>query len=86
MLKNIIRAITFNSKQILMTILFDLIVMYIYALFAYYYVSETFFNPAIGDTGGENMCISVWKCFITILSLVKFLNYLFSRGQDHQEA
>lgn len=52
-----------------MTTIFGLIVIYIYALFAYYYVSETFYNSSIGLTGGENMCTSVWKCVLTIFSL-----------------
>lgn len=53
-----------------MTTLFALIVMYIYALFGYYYLSETFFNYSMGETGGENLCTSVLRCFLTIFSLV----------------
>ena len=71
-LKNVFRSITYNSKQIIMTVIFVIIIIYIYALFAYYYISETFFNPNLGDEGGENMCISVWRCFLTIFSLVSF--------------
>lgn len=55
-----------------MTTIFALVVVYIYALFAYYYLSETFYNFSIGDDGGENICTSVWTCFLTIFSLVAF--------------
>jgi hypothetical protein len=47
---------TFNGKTIIMTSVFGNIVIFMYGLFGYYYVSETFFNRDTGDRGGENLC------------------------------
>ena len=65
---------TFSGKTIIMTSVFGNIVIFMYGLFGYYYVSETFFNRDTGDRGGENLCQSVWLCFMTVFALVKFYN------------
>jgi hypothetical protein len=46
-------------------------VVYNYSLFAFFYVDDTFFNKATGPNFGENICVSVFQCFLTILSLVR---------------
>ena len=45
-----------------------MIVIYIYSLFAYYYLLDSFWNSSFGEAG-ENQCTSVFHCFLTILSL-----------------
>jgi hypothetical protein len=68
-LRNVIKAITFNKKQLILTTLLGVIIVYIYSLFAYYYLIDSFWNSAFG-TAGENQCTSVFHCFLTIFSLV----------------
>lgn len=57
-----------------MAVVFGVMVAYIYALYAFYYVSETMFNRATGPDGGENYCTSVFLCFINIITLVRELD------------
>ena len=68
-LQNVILAFTRNSDQIFLTIIFESIIIYIYSSFAYFYVSESFYNYTIGSTG-ENLCVGMWHCFLTIFALV----------------
>jgi hypothetical protein len=68
-LQNVILAFTRNADQIFLTIIFESIIIYIYSSFAYFYVSESFYNYTIGSTG-ENLCVGMWHCFLTIFALV----------------
>lgn len=61
-------AVTTNSQQILLTAALLIIVIFIFSLFAYEFVLDTFWNDAFD--GGENQCTSVRHCFFTIVSLV----------------
>lgn len=53
-----------------MAVVFGVMVAYIYSLYAFYYISETMFNLDTGTDGGENYCISVWLCFLNVITLV----------------
>jgi hypothetical protein len=64
----VIKAITYQSKQLLMTGLLNTIFVYMYSSYGYFYISETFYNYSIGDHG-ENMCVTMFQCFTTIFSL-----------------
>lgn len=68
-LKNIVKAIIYNSNQLLLTLLLGVVITYILSLFAYYYLIDTFWNDVFGKAG-ENQCSSVFHCFLTIYSLV----------------
>jgi hypothetical protein len=72
-LQNVILAFTRNADQIFLTIIFESIIIYIYSSFAYFYVSESFYNYTIGTTG-ENLCVGMWHCFLTTFALVISLN------------
>jgi hypothetical protein len=67
-LQNVIKAITFNKKQLLLTTLLCTVIIYIYALFGYYYLIDSFWNSSFGDAG-ENQCTTVFHCFLTVFSL-----------------
>ena len=69
-LKILITAVTFNGTQILLAVILVSIVVFIFSLYAYYYVLDTFWNDSFD--GGENQCTSVRHCFFTIFSLVGF--------------
>lgn len=68
-MKNVIKAITYNKKQLILTAMLGLFIIYIYSLFAYYFINDTFFFPAVG-VKGENICTTVVHCFTTVISLV----------------
>lgn len=67
-LQNVIKAITFNKKQLLLTVLLCTVIIYIYALFGYYYLIDSFWNSSFGEAG-ENQCTTVFHCFLTVFSL-----------------
>ena len=64
------RAIRLNRDQFILLFVFLGCIVLIFASFAFYFVGETFWNAGIADGRGENMCVSVWQCFLTIFSLV----------------
>jgi predicted GIY-YIG superfamily endonuclease len=66
-LKVLSKSITYNGRQILLATALMVIIVYIYSLYAYYFVLDTFWNDAFD--GGENQCTSVRHCFFTIFSL-----------------
>jgi inositol 1,4,5-triphosphate receptor type 3 len=67
-LQNVIKAITYNKTQLILTTMLGLLIIYIYALFAYYFVNDTFYMSSVGDAG-ENVCTTVIQCLLTVISL-----------------
>lgn len=63
MLKNVVRSITGNFKQLALTLFLMLIVIYIYTLIGYNYLPDNFFNYGIY----EDQCNSVFGCLLTIV-------------------
>jgi hypothetical protein len=61
-------AMTTNGDQILLTAALLTIVIFLYSVFAYEYLLDTFWNDSFD--GGENQCTSVRHCFFTTFSLV----------------
>lgn len=63
-----IKAFTYHKVQIMTTFLLEIIFVYIFSIFAYYYINQTFYNYEVTSIG-ENLCIGVWHCFTTVFSL-----------------
>ena len=70
----IIRSVKFNVTTLILTTVMGLIVVYLYALLAFFFVDDTFFKPDIGNSFGENQCVSVAQCFMTVLALVEVVD------------
>jgi len=66
-IRNVIKSITYNSTQLILTVILGLLIIYIYALFGYYFVNDTFYMDNVG-IAGENICTSVFQCFLTVFS------------------
>ena len=66
-LKVLSKSITYNGKQIVLATCLVIIVIYIYSLYAYNFVLDTFWIDT--PEGGENQCTSVRHCFFAIFSL-----------------
>ena len=66
--KNVVQAVTRNRKQLLLTLLLCIIIMWIQTVFAYYYLQDSFWNDSFGESG-ENQCTSMLQCLQTIVSL-----------------
>lgn len=67
-LQIVVAAMTTNGEQILLAAILLTIVIFIYSVFAYEYVLDTFWNDSFD--GGENQCTSLRHCFFTMFSLV----------------
>merc|ERR1719446_747415 len=60
-LKNVLRAVTYNGQQLLMTALLALIVIYIYSIFGFLMLRNNYFNDDFSD---ERMCDKMFDCFV----------------------
>jgi len=67
-MKNIIRAITHNSKQLLLTAFLAIILLYFYSFFAFLYVDDTFWLSTV-EPAGESLCHTLIQCFTTVAAL-----------------
>lgn len=65
MLKNVIRSVTDNWTQVLLTFILMLIVLYIYAIIGYYFLVSNFYWTQI--EGGENMCHTLFACYVYMI-------------------
>lgn len=70
-LTNVIRSVTSNADQLLMTGLLALVIIYIFTTISFFYLQDTIYDYDINlfesDWVGENRCISMISCFITML-------------------
>jgi hypothetical protein len=48
-LKSVIKAVTLNGSSIMMTAMLGLIIIYIYSVFAYQFVSDTFYDDDVNN-------------------------------------
>ena len=67
-MKNIVRAITHNSKQLLLTAFLAIILLYFYSLIAFLYVDDTFWLSSV-EPSGESLCNTLIQCFTTVAAL-----------------
>ena len=63
-----IKAITYNKRQLILTTLLGVVITYVYACVGYFFIVDTFWNENFG-VAGENQCHSVFQCFFTMFSL-----------------
>ena len=70
-LTNVIRSVTSNAEQLLMTCLLTVIIIYIFTTLSFFYLQDTVydFNNFKYDSSwvGESKCTSMFTCFMTIL-------------------
>ena len=63
-LQYVIKAVTANASQLLLSALLQLIVIFIYTLLAFFNVTPDFWRADIGiDQHGENYGYTVFQCF-----------------------
>ena len=68
-LQNVTRAVTLNGKSILMTAMLGIIILYIYGVFAYEFVADTFYEGRVNsgklNRKGDSVCMNMLHCFLT---------------------
>lgn len=66
-LKTIVRSVTHNLYQLLLTSMLGVILIYIYSLVGFYFIDEMYYNSDVGPVG-ERSCTSMFHCYITTLN------------------
>lgn len=68
-LKDVIRSVTLNIQLLGMTAMLGVILVYIYSVIGFLFISDLYFDEGI-DTGlinkaGESICMSLLHCFLS---------------------
>jgi len=63
-LRNVVRSVTMNTQQLLMTSLLGLIFVYIYTLFGFWFLDDLYYDH---HKAQERTCTSMLQCFIITL-------------------
>jgi len=67
-LKNVIRAVTKNSKQLILTFILQTLTIYLFSMTGFFTVASTFYMSSIYPSG-ESTCSTAIQCFLTVFSL-----------------
>jgi len=67
-LRNVVKAVTHNVKQLLSTALLGIIMIYIYSIVGFFFSDDSYFNVDVGSYGGERQCQSMLQCYLTTLN------------------
>jgi hypothetical protein len=63
----ILASVMTSGKQLLLTAMLGLIILYIYAFWGFTVDTDMYFDDTIGEYG-ENQCQSLWLCFLTTVN------------------
>eukprot|EP00828_Plagiopyla_frontata_P047805 TRINITY_DN8946_c0_g1_i2.p1 TRINITY_DN8946_c0_g1~~TRINITY_DN8946_c0_g1_i2.p1 ORF type:complete len:322 (+),score=24.70 TRINITY_DN8946_c0_g1_i2:130-1095(+) len=58
-LKSVVRAVTYNINQLVLTFVFGLILIYMNSIIAFYFFYDTFYM-----NDGENTCTTLFQCLV----------------------
>ena len=68
-LKDVIRSVTMNISQLLMTAMLGLILIYNYGVIAFMFIPDLFFDEGIDrgllNKAGDSICMSLLHCFLS---------------------
>jgi len=68
-LQYVLKAVTKNSDQLLMTTILQSLVIFIYVLLAWYFIHPDFYLEDLAiDKHGEDTCQSIWACFLWLFA------------------
>merc|ERR1712216_597045 len=70
-LQDVIKAVTVNLNQLLMTSMLGAILIYNFAIFIFLFMSDNFFDGSIRsgllNKSGDSLCMSLIHCYMTTL-------------------
>lgn len=70
-LTDVVKAVTLNTNKLLATGLLAMVIIYIFTTVSFFYLQDTLYDYAINgfdsDWVGENMCESMFQCYLTII-------------------
>eukprot|EP01017_Pseudomicrothorax_dubius_P030236 TRINITY_DN3754_c0_g1_i4.p1 TRINITY_DN3754_c0_g1~~TRINITY_DN3754_c0_g1_i4.p1 ORF type:complete len:296 (-),score=88.04 TRINITY_DN3754_c0_g1_i4:58-945(-) len=70
-LQTVIRAISTNIDQLVMTFFLDFTIIYLYSIFSFEFIYDYFFLSSIAESNdkGENACIDMLQCYLNIINM-----------------
>lgn len=70
-LTDVVRAVTLNTNKLLSTGLLAMVIIYIFTTISFFYLQDTLYDYQVNafdsDYVGENMCESMFQCYMTII-------------------
>lgn len=63
MLQNVILSVSTNFRQLVLTFLLGVIMIYVFTIVGYRFLFADWYSGDVGDEG-ENMCTSLFQCFL----------------------
>jgi hypothetical protein len=82
-LKDVIKAVTYHFKELISTVVLAALITNVYSSFGYYYITDNFYSYSM-PPNGENMCISMWHCFLSIFTWVRFAHAGSAHRRRHR--
>lgn len=71
-LQNVIKAVTLNAEQLLMTSMLGAIIIYNFAIFAFLFLSDNFYdsniNKGLINKAGDSVCMSLLHCYFSTIN------------------
>ena len=68
-LQDVIKSVTTNLSQLLLTAMLGVIIIYIYGVIAYLFISDLYFDEGIHqgliNKAGDSICMSLLHCFLS---------------------
>ena len=74
-LKNVIRSVTRNANQLLLTLLLGLLILYMFSILMFYFLFDAYYNTSVlgGATVGQNLCSTMFQCYLSTVDFVRIL-------------
>ena len=71
-LKNVIRSVTRNGNQLLLTLVLGLIILYMFTILMFFFLFDSYWNQNIQPNGdaGQLMCSTMFQCYLTTVDYV----------------
>lgn len=69
-LNNLIKSLVSRTAAFLLVYCLIAIFMVIFAIYGFFFISESFYTKSDGGMVGENMCGSAFNCFMTMIMQV----------------
>jgi len=66
-LRNVIRSVTYNLRQLMLTGLLGLIMIYIYSIIGYNFIDNMYYDSDV-SAHGERTCTSMLQCYLYTLN------------------
>lgn len=73
-LKNVIRSVTRNANQLLLTLFLGLVILYMFTILMFFFLFDAYYDESINsdESLGQNTCSTMFQCYLTTVNYVIF--------------